>query len=256
MKHNAYKTLLVLTGSAVLTACSKNNNDGGLPGGPEAKKGLVTGVVTDVKNHPVKDARITIEHTVWYNSYLFASSNQEGKYQVSIPDDPAGDWTAKAQLTKTAYGQTYKFELEPDKIGAFDKTGGAVRNFTWKLSGPLPGGGGYYGAHVDLYPFGIDVDMTKIRLLFTPFPGEPTLIDGSTAAPFEKPAEEVAGTFMVKDIPVGKYTVKALYTGKPLMLNNRYADDNNEETKTIVFGKYGYLGDTEYNISFYVVASD
>lgn len=238
--------------SAVLAACSKNNDDKDGPEGSGSTRGIVSGVVTDAQNFPVKDARVTVEHIVWYNSYLFASSDKEGKYQVSLPDDPSGDWTAKAQLTKTAYGQTYKFDLEPDKADAFNKASGAVRNFKWKLSGQRPGGTGYYGAHVDLYLFGADVDMTKIKLSFTPFPGETSFIDGTTAVSFDRPVEEVAGTFMVKDVPIGKYTIKAVYAGKKLLLNNRHIDDNNEESKVVVFGKNGYLGETEYNIEFYV----
>lgn len=241
-----------LIGSIVLAACSKTDNDKDTTEVPGAQKGVVSGVVTNAKDLAVKDARITIEHTVWYNSYLFANSDNEGKYQVSLPNDPAGDWTAKAQLTKTAYGQTYKFDLEPDKTDAFNKAGGAVRNFKWKLSGQRPGGTGYYGAHVDLYQFGADVDMTKIKLTFTPYAGETSLIDGTPAASFERTVEDVAGTFMVKDVPIGKYIIKAVYAGKKLLLNNRHADDNNEESKTIVFGKNGYLGETEYNIEFYI----
>ena len=94
--------------------------------------------------------------------------------------------------------------------------------------------------------------MTKVKLSFTPFPGESNLIDGTTAASFERPVEEVAGTFMVKDVPIGKYTINAVYAGKKLLLNNRHIDDNNEESKTVVFRKYGYLAETEYNIEFYV----
>lgn len=252
MKRSVYSLLMLFLCSNFLEACSKKDIDKDIPGGPGTKKGIVSGVVTDAKNLPLKDARVTVEHTVWYNSYLFASSDMEGKYQASLPDDPAGDWTATAQLIKTAYGQTYKFDLEPDKTDAFNKASGAVRNFTWKLSGQRRGNTGYYGAHVDLYPFGADVDMAKVKLSFTPFPGETTLIDGTPAASFERPVEEVAGTFMVKDVPIGKYTIKAVYAGKKLLLNNRHMDDSNEETKTVVFGKYGYLGETEYNIEFYV----
>lgn len=252
MKRKVYSVLMPFICSTFLGACSKKVNDKDLSEGPGTKKGIVSGVVSDTKNLPVKDASITIEHTVWYNSYLLASSDMEGKYQVSLPDDPAGDWTAKAQLIKTAYGQTYKFDLEPDKTDAFNKATGAVRNFKWKLSGLRPGGTGYYGAHVDLYQFGADVDMTKVKLSFTPFPGETSFIDGTTAASFERPVEEVAGTFMVKDVPIGKYTIKAVYAGKKLLLNDRHIDDTNEDNKTVVFGKYGYLGETEYNIEFYV----
>jgi hypothetical protein len=94
--------------------------------------------------------------------------------------------------------------------------------------------------------------MTKIKLLLTPYPGETTLIDGTVATPFERPVEDVSGTFMAKDIPIGKYKLKALYNGKTVLLNNRHLDDNNEETKTVIFGKNGYSGETEYNIEFYV----
>jgi hypothetical protein len=253
MKRNIlYRVLLPFICSSILTACSKNSNDVDVPGGIEIKKGTVSGVIIDAKNLPVQDARITVEHVVWYNSYLFASSDHEGKYQVWLPDDPAGDWTAKAQLTRTAYGQTYKFDLEPDKIEAFNNTSGAVRNFKWKLSGQRPEGTGYYGAHVDLYPFGTDVDITKVKLSFIPFPGETSIIDGTVAAPFERPVEDIAGTFMVKDVPIGKYIIKAVYADKKLLLNNRHSDDDNEEGKTVIFGKYGYLGETEYNIEFYI----
>ncbi|MBO9592532.1 MAG: carboxypeptidase regulatory-like domain-containing protein [Niabella sp.] len=251
MKQNVYRVLLPFICSTVFAACSKNGSGENMPEA-SGTAGRVSGLVTDTRSVPVKDARITIEHTVWYNSYLSGTSNNDGRYQVLLPDDPAGDWTAKAQLTRTAYGQTYTFDLDPDKTGAFNKTNGAVRNFKWKLSGQRPGGMGYYGAHVDLYAFGTDVDLTKVTLSFTPFPGEPRLIDGTTSTPFERPVEDVAGTFMVKDVPVGKYIVKAIYAGKKLFLNNRHADDTNEENKTVVFGKYGYLGETEYNTAFYI----
>ena len=250
MKRTMCMMLMPIIGSAVVAACSKNNSDNEGAGIPATKKGMVSGVVTDASNQPVNNARITIEHTVWFNSYLFATSDAAGKYQVSLPDDPAGDWTAKAQLTKTAYGETYKFDLEPDKTDAFNKAGGAVRNFTWKLSGRRPGGAGYYGAHVDLYQFGTDVDLTKVKISFTPI--EASLIDGSVATAFERPVADVAGTFMVKDVPIGKYIIKAIYADKQLLLNNRHLDDANEVSKTVVFSKNGYLGETEYNIEFYV----
>ncbi|RFM27015.1 hypothetical protein [Deminuibacter soli] len=252
MKYKTHLWILPFIGSTVIIACSKN---AGLPDTPVTgtKNGAVTGIVTDAKNLPVKAANIIVEHTVWYNSYLLAASNNEGKYEVSLPNEPAGDWTAKAQLTKNAYGQTYTFDLEPDNTGAFSKATGAVRNFKWKLSGQRPGSTSYYGAHVDLYMLGTDVNMTKIKLLFTPYPGESTLIDGTVATAFEKPVEDVAGTFMVKDIPIGKYSVKAQYNGKMLLLNNRHLDDNNEPVKTVIFGKNGFLGETEYNIEFFVV---
>ena len=57
---------------------------------------------------------------------------------------------------------------------------------------------------------------------------------------------------MVKDIPIGKYLVKAVYPGKTLLLQNRHDEAAPEVQKTIVFGKYGYLGETEYNVEFWL----
>ena len=250
MNKKIYCLGLPFAAALIIVACTKKDNDDSMPGG--STRGIVSGQITDASNNPLKDVRVTIEHTLWHNSYLFAHSDLEGKYQVTIPDDPAGDWTAKAQLSKTAYGQVYKFDLMPATTNAFKKADGAVRNFKWVLSGDRPGNTGYYGAHVDLYQLGIDIDITKVKLSFTHYPGEAYLVDGTQAAPLERAVEEVAGTYMVKDIPIGKYKIKASYAGKKLLLNNRHEDDANEEIKTVVFGKYGYLGETDYNIEFFL----
>jgi hypothetical protein len=58
---------------------------------------------------------------------------------------------------------------------------------------------------------------------------------------------------MVKDIPIGKYSVKAIYPGKTLLLENRHMDNDDAAIdKQVVFGKNGNLGETEYNIEFWV----
>lgn len=252
MKNNLrYLMLLVLIGLSVAACEKETGQPAATPVDTTVPQGSVTGKVVTAQNVPLPAVKITIEHTVWHASYLFAASNAQGAYRVDLPADPAGDWTAKAQLTKTAYGNTYKFDLDPDKTAAFNRSSGATRNFVWRLSGQRPNGGSY-GAHVDLYQFGTDADMTKIKLVFTPYPGEATLIDGTGATTFERTVEDVAGTFMVKDVPIGKYTVKAVYPGKQLLLNNRHEDDKDESTKTVVFGKWGYLGETDYNIEFFV----
>jgi hypothetical protein len=103
---------------------------------------------------------------------------------------------------------------------------------------------------VDLYQFGTDVDPSQVKLEFTPL--ENTLIDGTPAVAFERPVHDVAGTFMVTDVPIGKYTVKAVFPGKTLLLDNRHDDEEPAVSKTVVFGKNGYLGETEYNIEFWL----
>ena len=244
---NAMRLLVVLLLVSSIGACKKESGSIDKPA-----SGAVTGKVTDLKGNVISDAKIIIEHTVWYDSYVETTSDANGFYKASLPADPAGSWTAKAQLSRSAYGQQYIFDLDPSSTNPFTRDGSAVRNFTWKLSGPRPADGGDYGAHADLYQFGTDVELNKVKLVFTPYPGETTLIDGSTAATIERNVEDVAGTLMVKDIPIGKYLVHAVYPGKTLLLDNRHEEDQPEINKTVVFGKYGNLAETEYNIEFWI----
>jgi len=215
----------------------------------QRKAGTVTGKASDSHGNALQNVKITVEHTVWNGTYVFGKTNSNGKYSITIPSAPAGDWTAKAQYTKKAYGVTYLFDLAGNS-SPFSQTDSALRNFTWKLSGKKPGDNGYYGAHVDLYQWGTDAQMDKIIIKFTPI--ESTLIDGSPATSFERNVEDIAGTFMVKDVPNGKYSIKAIYPGKKLYLDNRAGNGEPALSKTVVFNKYGFLGETEYNIEFWI----
>ncbi|HVF97118.1 MAG TPA: hypothetical protein VM871_07350 [Flavisolibacter sp.] len=230
----------------VFCACSKKADNVGTP--PQAKT-IVSGKVTTADGRPLGNADITLEHTVWYDNYVKTTANNDGEYKVSLPEQPEGSWTAKAQLQRSAYGQTYTFDLHPSANEAFNRTQSVVRNFSWKLNGGRPGGG-FYGAHIDLYAWGTGAQMDQIKLVLTPL--EPALIDGSAATPLERTVEDVAGTFMAKDIPIGKYTVQAVYAGKTLLLKNKRAGGTPAATQEVVFGKNGYLAATEYNIEFWV----
>ena len=230
-----------------LAACKKDSGTTTSVNGPSA--GTVTGKVTDSKGNPLSGIKVTLEHTVWADSYVFATTDNSGHYKAVLPGEPAGSWTAKAQLEKSAYGKQYKFDLVTDKTDPFTRDQATVRNFTWQLSGQRQDGGNY-GAHVDIYQFGTDVDPSQVKLIFTPV--ENILIDGTPAMTFERQVHDVAGTFMVTDVPIGKYTVKAVYPGKTMLLDNRHDEDEPAVSKTVIFGKYGYLGETEYNIEFWL----
>jgi hypothetical protein len=234
--------------AGLLTACEK---DGPLLNNPDAQTGAVTGKITDAAGNPLANIKVTIEHTVWAGTYLFATTDEKGNYKATLPAEPAGSWTAKAQLKKSAYGKEYTFDLAVDNTAAFTRNGATVRNFTWKLSGQKPDGGSY-GAHVDLYQWATDVPMEQVKVIFTPRDASATLIDGSTFTTVERPVEDVAGTFMVKDVPIGNYTIKAVYPGKTLLLDNRHEDDTPAVSQPVVFGKNGYLAETEYNIEFFL----
>ncbi len=243
---NTFISILMLSGT--FFSCSKDHME---PDTTAAKPNAVIGKVMDAKGNAIQGATIVAEHTVWYDTHVNASSDHAGQYKITVPGEPKGSWTAKAQLSKTAWGQTYKFDLAVDKPDPFKGTDGAERNFTWKLNGARAGSGGYYGAHADVYAFGVSVPMEEVRLIFTPVAGE-KLIDGSAATVIERMIEDVAGTYTAKDIPVGKYTVKAMHRNKTLLLDYRYDSGKPETSKIVVFGKYGHLAETEYNIGFWL----
>lgn len=225
-----------------LTACTKEET--------KANQATVTGKITDANDHPLNAVKTSIEHTVWLDNYVFAVTDDNGMYKANLPSEPAGTWTAKAQLERTAYGKTYKFDLEPSSTEPFDKNNKVVRNFTWKLTGKRSGSEKFYGAHIDLYTFGTTISLQDVNLILTPL--EPTLIDGSPAQTLEKTVADISGTFMATDIPVGRYSVKAVYQNKTLSIDNRHDDGQPALSKEVVFGKSGYLGETEYNIEFWV----
>src|SRR5689334_8910453 len=182
MKPFTHLLMLLLLISYSLSACKKDSTSP-----PPSASGYVTGKITDAAGNPLQGVKVTIEHTVWADSYVFATTDNNGNYKVAIPKDPAGDWTAKAQIHKSAYGQEYTFDLAPASTDAFNCNSAVVRDFKWKLSGEKPVIGTYYGAHADLYQFGTDVPMDKVKLIFTP--AENTLIDGNPAKTIERTIE-------------------------------------------------------------------
>jgi hypothetical protein len=252
MKTSLFFLINLVLLQAILTGCEKNTASPVPASQGNGETGFVSGKVTDARGNAMPGVKVVIEHTVWFGTYLFATTDNQGNYRLAIPTDPAGSWTAKAQIERTAYGKAYTFDLHPVHEGSFNRNGPAVRDFTWKLSGRRPGTETYYGAHLDLYQFGTDVPMNQVKIIFTPAAGETQLIDGSPAVAFERTVEDVSGTFMVKDIPVGRYSVKAVYPGKNLKLDNRHDNGDAETNKTVVFGKNGYLASTEYNIEFWL----
>lgn len=245
MPYKTISLLLAIAPSILFASCSKGEDSTGLAN----PKAGVSGKITTADGRPLSNVNVILEHTVWYNRYISTTANSKGEYSTALPAEPEGSWTAKAQVERNAYGQTYRFDLHPSSSDAFTRTQAVVRNFTWKLSGDRPSGG-LYGAHIDLYAWGTDAPLNEVKLVLMPL--DPALVDGSAAAPLERTVEDIAGTFMAKDIPIGRYTVKAVYGDKTLLLKNRHTENTAAPTQEVVFGKNGHLAETEYNIAFWV----
>ena len=154
--------------------------------------------------HPIANQKVVIENTILYASYVFATTNSRGEYSVPVP---IGSWKASVQIEKEFLGKKYKYDLHPDNPNSFAGVDGAVRNFTWKISGAKPDGG-YYGSPVkaygDLLSF---INMQDVELTLTP---DGVLIDGSAGTVIKKRLIDVGGgEYGIDDVPVGRYIITA-----------------------------------------------
>jgi hypothetical protein len=198
------KLVLLLFSTQILATVGCNKSNDVAAGNPEPSKGIVNGVVKYADGSPIVNAKVVIENTILYASYVFGTTNSKGEYSVPVP---IGSWKASVQIEKEFLGKKYKYDLHPDNANAFAGYDGAVRNFTWKISGAKPGGG-YYGSPVkaygDLLSF---MNMQDVELTLTP---DGALIDGSAGMVIKKRLVDVGGgEYGIDDVPVGKYSITA-----------------------------------------------
>ena len=208
------------------------------------QKGIVKGKVTDTKGNPISNAKVVIEHTVFLASYVYATTNAEGNYSVSVPN---GSWKASVQIERQFEGNTYKFDLCPDNDDPFAGTDGAVRNFTWKLAGARPGGSGFFGGNVVLYTEpGSPFNAGDVELTLTPVG---PLVDGNQGQSITASLVDVGGgEDGVRDVPLGKYKITAINktTDQPLEIRLRNTREYASSITTIF--KSGFTGVTTYQI--------
>lgn len=224
--------------AAILTlGCAKSGVDSATPA-----SGFVKGTVKDSKGNPIANAQVVIEHTVLYARYVYATTNAQGYYSTAVP---AGSWRASVQIQKQFLDRTYNFELSPDVADAFDGAG-AVRNFTWKLSGPTPNGD-YYGSSVAVYSEpGSPINLQDVELTLTP---DGPLVDGSMGSAITRRLTDIGGgEDGIRDVPIGIYVIKArnAATGQPLQIRLR----NSGSYGGAVTGTFssGYTGANHYQI--------
>ncbi|WP_057936333.1 hypothetical protein [Algoriphagus resistens] len=202
----------LLFGAAIVlhTACSNSDDL------PISQVGYSTGVVKNTAGIPLKQVRVLIDHSIFFNAGIHDLTDNEGKYRIKIPD---GSWFAFAIHEVVYNGKTYSFYLHPDNTAGFGGEG-AVRNFTWKLSGTMspPLSGNYGGLiTIDNYP-GIYIEESEIDFILTPI-GK--LIDGSEGSPLIRNPTDTH----IQDIPIGLYSLTATYQGKPVLLRKWNSED-------------------------------
>ncbi|WP_157474557.1 carboxypeptidase regulatory-like domain-containing protein [Dyadobacter sp. Leaf189] len=219
----------------LFNACKTDNNPS--PDGVQSEKGYAVGKVTGTDGSLLKGVEIVVDNTMLYNSYALGRSDENGNYKIQLPK--VGTFMASAQIKKEYNGEIYELDLDPDVYEEFS-IDGAVRNFTWKLTGRRPEGEGYYGASIEVNKsVNSEIyDSENIEFTLTPVGN---LIDGSKGkslklkhgAPFSKEYGRLV------DVPLGRYRMTAYYNGEagkmPLKLRKHFSEDAYEDELTIDF---------------------
>lgn len=230
-----------LWATVALTGCScGNNNSGGNtnnPGGTgNPSPGTVTGTAVDTQGKPIANAKVVLEPSL-HKDNVTTTTGADGTYRFEgLPSIP---YTAQAWTRVTFNGQQFCLRLgmpEATQYNDFNPSNGAVRNFRWQLTGPIPDyEGKFFGATVHMNYQG-DFTGTTMELTFTPTGPQ---LDGSAASTFKRPVQ--TNTFDLTDVPVANYTVTGTITKgseqKPLHIGLNPSDtyDGQSESAALTF---------------------
>lgn len=211
--HIAATALLALS----LMACP-STSDAGSPNpnstnnppvdqsGSSIEAGIMKGLVTDAQGKPLAGVKVFAGHTLYYNTNAIGVTDANGRYRIEVRQ-PAGSWRATAQLERKFNGKTFGFDLAPNSDDPFTGSSGAIRSFTWKLTGERPDGG-HYGSMVIAYAdfFQPDLSLEQVELTLEPVGA---LVDGSAGRKITGKLVHTADGEAIRDVPVGRYKVTA-----------------------------------------------
>ncbi|MFC4454259.1 hypothetical protein [Deinococcus sonorensis] len=154
---------------------------------------------------PVPDVEVYADNTLQYNVNQTGRTDAQGHYRIPLPKNELGTWRGGAILTREYHGVNYRFVLVADDRTEFPAEKGAVRNFTWKLTGKTPDDG-YYGGSLWMYG-AVDepgFDLSRVEVTLEP---DGPIIDGSAG----KTIKAFLYGSQIRDIPIGRYRVTARY---------------------------------------------
>ncbi len=208
---------------AALAAISTASCDAGTDAA-QPEHGYATGRVVDTGGAPIPGAKILLDNSVFYASYIHGSSDDAGRYRIRVQP---GAWRAHATIARDYNGRRYTLQLHPDATDSFDQDG-AVRNFSWRLEGRGPDNDyAYYGGFIQLTSdTGFDGDLADVELVLTP---DGPLIDGSAGQQLRLRLNDHYWRqyHQIEDIRIGRYTVTAVLddgTGpRPLRIQDGHA---------------------------------
>ena len=192
----------------------------------------ISGTVKDASGNPLRGARIRVENPNGNNIHYTATTNEAGKYSVTV--SAIGGYKIYAWKESVFEDQLYQIRLGMEKESDYDAfnvpASGTTKDFVWKLSGRIPdrvaskeNGTGYFGGTIKFINYNAFTDEmpagTEVSVLFTPV-AEAKYLDGTSAVgkTIERKftiASGVGQAYYLNDIPATKYkiTVSSLKNG-------------------------------------------
>jgi hypothetical protein len=211
---------------------------------PSAKPGRLSGKLSDARGKPLRDVTVTV--------FGFSDKGEPVNKEVTV-EGPAGEYEielppGKYNTPTARIGVEYNERWYVLPLAAADDSRewpeqrdsrkGLVRDFVWRISGPVPGGdplreSGHWGGTIH-FDKGADLgDLATIEITLTP---EGPLIDGSQGKPVtyeRKLPWKRHEDHLLFDVPLGRYqaTAKVLYgtRPKPLRLASYTIDPSRPE---------------------------
>ena len=219
---------------------------------PNGEKGVAAGRVTDSHGRPIAGATVVINNAVWFNKNIVLTSDANGFYRFDMP--ATDSWYVRGTTTVTYNGRTYTIDLHPDYAGSFSGVDGHVVNLSWKTTGEVPkefGHDGYYGGSVEMDAGWDLADLAGVTLTLTPVG---TLLDGSAGQSITRVIAETVGSFALRDVPIGRYTVRVTRNGVPLLIQMRHTTTY----APVVTADFepAYVGATAYGLYFRVATAE
>ena len=183
----------------------------------EVEPYVVKGRVVDAQGDPMAGVEVGADNTLLYDSNALAVTDAAGAYRIDLSAMDTS-WRMWGQHRLTFDGQEFRFDLAVDE-SPFASSEGAIRDFTWQLSGPYAkdadltyGGTGW--VYEDFSSYALE-DLSLVTLTMVPIG---PLVDGSAGQTLSF-ALDPSGAF--DDVPIGRYTLTATYDGQDLLVRPR-----------------------------------
>ena len=245
MKWCAVRCVAWVALGILLSGCDRDGGSGAPP--PGAKPGKLVGKLVDASGKPLRNVTVAI--------FGFSDKGEPVNKEVTVAgpageyemDLPAGKYnTPTARIGVDYNGRSYVLPLaaaDGTREWTEQKSArtGMVRDFVWRISGPVPGGdptaaSGYWGGSIH-FDKGADLgDVATIDITLTP---DGPLIDGSEGQPlsFERKLPwKRQEDHLLPNVPLGRYVataqLKYLTRPKPLRLASFTVDPKNLEVPT------------------------